>query len=113
MTRRKVGKCKVKPQALWNVAKSRVKKDEPTAPASLLGRLGITYHPNEKANVIACYLENQVISHYPYDEIHERRIETRVQAHIISLDDTPLGKLRPSYIQKLVNSLKLGKSLWI
>jgi hypothetical protein len=44
------------------------------------GPLGITYHPNKKANVIADCLENRFKSHDLCDENHERRVETRVQA---------------------------------
>jgi hypothetical protein len=59
------------------------------------GALGITYHPNEKANVNADCLENQFTSHDLCDEYHERQVETRVQALLVSVDDTPSGKVRP------------------
>jgi hypothetical protein len=55
------------------------------------------------------YLENQFTSHDPCDENHERWVETRVQALLTSVDNTPLGKVRPCDIHKLVNSLKLRK----
>jgi hypothetical protein len=49
----KVGNCEVTPQTLWPIAKSLMKRDGPKAPVAVHGRLGITYHPNEKAEVIA------------------------------------------------------------
>jgi hypothetical protein len=48
------------------------------APAAVHGRLGITYHRNEKAKAIAVYLEN---------ENHERQVESRVQALLASVDE--------------------------
>jgi hypothetical protein len=35
-------------------------------------------------------------------------VDTRVQALLASVDDTPLGKIRPCDIYKLENSLKMG-----
>jgi hypothetical protein len=69
----KVGNCEVTPQALWPVVKSLVERGGPKAPTAVRGPLGITYHLNEKANVIAECLENQ----------------------LASVDDTPLGEVRP------------------
>jgi hypothetical protein len=54
--------------------------------------LGITYHPSEKASVIADYLENQFTSHEPRYEHHERQVETTVEALLASVSGTPLGK---------------------
>jgi hypothetical protein len=102
----KVGKCEVTPQALWPIAKSHTERDGPNAPAAVHGPLGITYQPNEKANTIADCLQNQFTSHDLCDEKHE----TRVQALLAPVDDTPLGKVRPCDIQKLANSLKLRKA---
>jgi hypothetical protein len=72
--------------------------------------LGITYHPNGKANVIADCLENEFTSHDLRDENPEQQVETGVQALPASVDDTPLGNARPCDIHKLVNSLKLRKA---
>jgi hypothetical protein len=71
--------------------------DGPKAPSAFHGPSGITYHPNEKANVTADYLENQFTSHVLCDENHERRDETRVQALLASAGDT-------------ANTLKLRKA---
>jgi hypothetical protein len=49
-----------------------MQRDEPKAPTAVHGPLGIIYHPNEKANVIADCLENQFTSHDLCDENHER-----------------------------------------
>jgi hypothetical protein len=73
----KVGNCEVIPQALWPIAKSLIKRDGPKAPTALHGPLGITNHPNEKANMTADCLESQFTSHHLCDENHERQLETR------------------------------------
>jgi hypothetical protein len=49
----KVGNCEVTSHAVWPVAKSTMKRDGPKAPTTVHGPFGITYHLNEKANVIA------------------------------------------------------------
>jgi hypothetical protein len=48
-----------------------MKRDEPKAPTAIHGPLGITYHPNEKANMTVDYLESQFTSHDLCDENHE------------------------------------------
>jgi hypothetical protein len=63
--------------------------------------------PNEKFSAIAGSLQNQFASHDLCDEHHERRVETRAQAVLASVDDTPLDKVRPNDMHKLANSLKL------
>jgi hypothetical protein len=40
----------------------------------------------------------------------DRQVETRVQALLASVDDTPLEKLRPYDIQKLVKILTFRKA---
>jgi hypothetical protein len=85
-------------------------KDGPKAPTAIHAALGITYHPNVKANVTADCVENHFTSHDLRDENHERLVETRVQALLASVDDTPLGKVRSCDIHKLANSLKLRKA---
>jgi hypothetical protein len=54
-----VGNFKVTLQVLWPIAKSLMKRDGPKAPTVVHGPLGITYHPNEKTNMIADCSENQ------------------------------------------------------
>jgi hypothetical protein len=39
-----------------------MKRDEPQAPTALHENLGITYHPNEKANMIVDCLKKQFTS---------------------------------------------------
>jgi hypothetical protein len=87
-----------------------MKRDGLKASTALHGPLGITYHLNENANMIENYLENQFVSHDPCDKNQEKQVETRVQALLASVDDTPLGKLRPCYIHNLVNSWKLREA---
>jgi hypothetical protein len=48
-----------------------MKRDEPKTPTAVYGPLGLTYHPNKKANATADSLENQFISHDLCDENHE------------------------------------------
>jgi hypothetical protein len=56
----KVGNCEVTPHVVWPIAKLLMKKDGPKTPTAVHGHLGITYHPNEKANVIADCLKKPV-----------------------------------------------------
>jgi hypothetical protein len=91
----KLGNCKVTPQALCSIANSLTKRDEPKAPTAFHGPLGITCHPDGKARVIAEYSENQIISHFLWDETRERQVETTVQSLVASVDDIPMGKVRP------------------
>jgi hypothetical protein len=88
-----------------------MKMGGPNAPTAVHGPIGITYHPNEKANVTADCLENQFTSHDLCDENRERRVETTVQALLASADNTPPGKVGPRDTHKFVNSLK-QKGLW-
>jgi hypothetical protein len=55
------------------------------------------------------FLENQFTSHDLCDENHEWWVEIRVEALLASVEVTPLGKVRPCEVHKLVNSLKLRK----
>jgi hypothetical protein len=105
----KVGNSEVTSQALWPITKFLTKGDGPMAPTAVHGPLGITYHPNGKTNVIVHCLENQYTSHDLCDKNHEGQGEIRVQALLASVDGTPLGKVRPCNIHKLVNSLKVRK----
>jgi hypothetical protein len=100
---KKVGNCDVTPQDVWPIEKSLMKRDGPKEPAAIHGPLGITYHPNEKANMIADCLENQFTSHDLCDENHEREVGTTVQTLLASEDGTLLGKVRPCDIHKLAN----------
>jgi hypothetical protein len=81
----KVWNCEVTPQALWPIAKSLIK----AWTKGTNGPLGITYQPNEKANVIAEYLENQFTSHDLCDENHARQVETTVKTLLASVSGTP------------------------
>jgi hypothetical protein len=60
--------------------------------------------------MIADCLENYFTSYDLCDENHEPQVETRVQALLASVDDIPLGNVRPCDIHKLANSLKLRKA---
>jgi hypothetical protein len=107
----KAGNCEVTPQAMWPMAtKSLMKRDGPKAPTVVHGHIGLTYHPNEKANAIADCLENHFTSHDKCYQNHERRVEKTVQALLAPVDDTPLEKLRPCDVHKLINSFELRKA---
>jgi hypothetical protein len=54
----KIENCEVTPQAIWPIAKSLKKRGEPKATTAIHGPLGPVFYPNERANVIANYLEN-------------------------------------------------------
>jgi hypothetical protein len=82
----------------------------PNTPGTVHGRLGITYHTNEKASVTADYLETQFTSHDLCDENHERQVETTVQALLASVNNTPLVKVRLCETHKLANTLKVTKA---
>jgi hypothetical protein len=79
---------------VWLIAKSLMKRYGPKAPTALHGPLGITYHPNEKANLTADCLRNQFTSHDLCDENRKGQAETRVQPLLASVDDTPVGKCK-------------------
>jgi hypothetical protein len=51
-----------------------MKKDGPMAPTTIFGPLGVTYHLNEKANVIAECLENGFTSHDLFHENLEQQL---------------------------------------
>jgi hypothetical protein len=70
----------------------------------------LQYHPNEKADMIADYLESQFTSHDLCDENHERRVKSTAQTLLAYLDNPSLGKVRNCDVHKLANSLKLGKA---
>jgi hypothetical protein len=55
--------CEDTPQALWPIAKSLVRGDGPKTPTAVHGPLEIIYNPDEEANLIADYLENQFTPH--------------------------------------------------
>jgi hypothetical protein len=95
----KVGNYEVSPQALLVIAKSLMNRDGPKAPATVYGPLGIIYHPNEKADVIADCLENQFTSHDLCGKNNEQRMETL----LASVGDTPLEKVIPCDMHKLLN----------
>jgi hypothetical protein len=49
----KIGICEDTPQAIWPIAKTLMKKDEPRIPTAIHGPLGLEYHPLEKASTTA------------------------------------------------------------
>jgi hypothetical protein len=109
----KTSNTEVTPQAIWTIAKSLLKRDGPRTPTAIHGASGLKFHPTEKANAIADYLEIQFTPHDLYDENHERRVEARVHALLNSVYDNPPQKIRPCDLKKLINSLKLRKACGI
>jgi hypothetical protein len=85
----KLANTETTPQALWPIAKSLTNREGPRAPTVIHGLLGLKYHPVDKANAIADYLENHFTSH--------------VQALLQAADNNPPAKMRPCDLQKLLN----------
>jgi hypothetical protein len=77
----------ITPQAIWPIAKSHTKRGEAKATTTIHGPLGPVFYPNEKAHVIANYLENLFTPHKVCDTDHERRVEARVQALLTTVDE--------------------------
>jgi hypothetical protein len=109
----KIENCEVTPQAVWPVAKYLTERGGPKAPTAIHGPLGPVFYPNEKANVIANYLENLFTPHKVCDTDHERRVEARVQALLTTVDENPPVKFRPCDDSKEIRSLKRGKACGI
>jgi hypothetical protein len=105
----KIEKCEVTPQAIRPTAKCLTKRGEAKATTTIHGTLGPVFYQNEKAKVIANYLENLFTPHKVCDTDHERRVEARVQTLLTTVDETPTVKLRPCDVSKEIRSLKLGK----
>jgi hypothetical protein len=106
--------CVVKtatPQALWPIAKSLLKRDGPKAPTAIHGSSGLKFHPLEKANAIADYLETLVTPYDVCDENHEQRVVARVQALLETVDDSPPERVCD--LQKIIKTLKLKKACGI
>jgi hypothetical protein len=80
--------------------KSLLKRDRPRAPTAIHGASGLKFHPSEKANAIVDCLEIQFAPHDLYYEIHEGRVEARVDALLNSVDDNPPEKIRPCDLKK-------------
>jgi hypothetical protein len=77
------------------------------------GSSDLKFHPLEKANAIADYLEYLFTPHDLCDENHERRVDARVQALLETVDDSPPERVRPCDVQKIIKALKLKKSCGI
>jgi hypothetical protein len=72
--------CEGHTSAMWLIAKSLTKRGRSKATTAIRGPLGQVFYPNEKANIIANYLENMFTPHKVCDTNHEWRVEVRVQA---------------------------------
>jgi hypothetical protein len=72
---------------MWPIAKSLTKRGEAKATTAIHGPLGPVFYQNEKANVIANYLDNLFTPHKVCDTDHERRMEARVQALLTTVDE--------------------------
>jgi hypothetical protein len=80
---------------IWPIVKSLLKRDGPRAPTAIHGASGLKFHPSEKANAIADCLEIQFTPHHLCDKNHERKVEARVDALLVAVDDSAQQKLRP------------------
>jgi hypothetical protein len=109
----KIENCEVTPQAIRPIAKSLTKRGEPKATTAIHDPLCIVFYQNEKANVIANYLENLFTPHKVCDTDHERRVEARVQDLLTTVDENTPVKFRPCDVSKEIRSLKLGEACGI
>jgi hypothetical protein len=118
MTRRKVLKrrekiisnCEVIPEAIWHIVMSLMKRDGLKVPTAIHGPLGLKYQHLDKATTTVNCVEDQFTPHNLCDENRKRQVDARVQALLEAADDTPLQKVRPCDIQKLIKLLKLRKA---
>jgi hypothetical protein len=95
------------------IAKLLTNRDGPRAPTAIHGPLGIKFHPLEKANTIADFLEMQFTPDDLCEENHKWQVEARVQDLLEAVDIDPPKRIRPCDLQKLIESLKLRKACGI
>jgi hypothetical protein len=95
------------PPEILTIAKSLTNMDRTRPPTAIHGLLGLNYHPVDKTNEIADFLENQYAPHKQWEENLERQVEARVQALLEAVDSDPPERTRPCDLQKWLNSLKL------
>jgi hypothetical protein len=88
---------------------SLTNRDGPQAPTAIHGPLDLLFHPVDKANAIADYLEHQLTPRALCEENDKRRLEARVQALIEIEVKNPPERIRPCDFQKLINLLTLKK----
>jgi hypothetical protein len=91
----KISNTEVTPQAIWPIAKSLLKRDEPRAPTAIHGPSGLKFHPSEKANAINDCLENEFTHHDLCEENHERRLEASVQTLLEAVDNKFSERIKP------------------
>jgi hypothetical protein len=89
------------------------KRDGSRASTAIHGAFGLKYHPADKANAIAEYLEKLFTPHNLCDENHERRVEDGVQALFEAVNNDPPEKVRPCDLLKSIFFLKLRKACGI
>jgi hypothetical protein len=59
----KIGNTRVTTQVIRPIEKSLLKRDEARAPNNILGPSGLKFHPSEKANATADYLDINFAQH--------------------------------------------------
>jgi hypothetical protein len=84
-------------------------RDGPRAPTAIHGHFGIKFHPLEKANAIVDCLKKRFTPHDLCEEDHKRQVEARVK-DLKVVDINPLERIKPSDVQKLINTLKLREA---
>jgi hypothetical protein len=83
-------------------------RDGPRAPTVIHGHFGIKFHPLEKANAIADCLEKRFTPRDLSEEDHKRQVEATVKDLLEVLGINPLERIKPSDLQKLINT----KGVW-
>jgi hypothetical protein len=90
-----------------------MKRDGPKAPAAIHGPLGLKFLSLEKGNVITDCLESQFKPRDSCDENHERLVQTRVQALLKAVSDSPLEKVRAYDVQKLKKLSQINRESYL
>jgi hypothetical protein len=83
----KLANCEVTPQAIWLIAKSLTKRDEPKASSAILGSLGPIFYSIDKANIIAYCSDNRFTAHDLCGRDHRQHLEAEVEALLATVDE--------------------------
>jgi len=101
----KISSREVTPRAIWPTANSLMKRDGQKASTAIQELYGLKFLPMDKANATAGCLENRFTPHGLCDELHEELLQGEVK--------TPIERVRPCDVQKLIHTLKLRKACGI
>jgi hypothetical protein len=109
-TWKKLTNCEVRPQAVWPIVKSLLKRGGPKAPSAIHGPLGAIIYPINKANIIADCIGNPFRAHDLCDCHHRGHVEAQVEVPMTTVDEDIPVIFRPCDVSKEIQSLKLRKA---